>query len=707
MTYAWPTANRIVVALLICVGLVYVGKAWSPSSYGYILSNVLGTSAGPALGTPRPIRSDEYAVVTPLTQAVVRNDFARYNRTSLYGEDLRINYGLPLHDWGIVFKPTMWLYGLVAPAYAFSAHWFLVTALFFVGYAWLFRWLGASPVVGYALSAALYFTGVVQFWWSEKAPEFALFPWVVLSLSSRLPLYARVALFYWLAVSWLLANFYPPVQISLAFVGAILLLAKEPRLLERKTLLLAAGAAILAAGTAALYLWDYLNATATTIYPGSRRVSGQTLPMHLWLSWFLPTINFDRNFQSFVGNNVCENGTLGTYYLLMALCLLDLTKMKVAWGDPAKRRTLAVLAVGLVSMLSWMTLPIPTWAGVPLLWNHVQPQRMQFAAGLLAICLVLVLAMYLGLKWSLPRLAAILLLVGYGLWHWKVAAGKTDAWDLAIFLVAIGSFIASFRKPARTHASVALASATAGAVLFGGFNPLQSAHPIFTPPSSPVIPALDQLAAANNGVVAVAGLQGAVANGLGYKAVNHVTTTPQLSFWRRQFPEMAEPEFLGIFNRYSHIIAANEAAPRLLQDDAIIVPVGQFQKGLPADRSLAPPEASMREGGVIDSIFVSGGHVALMGWAPWTAPPQQHRLELFLVPDVPARATSYMVLRPDLPAVTRGKVAASNGFSLTIALDRPVGPIAMCLVAYDPVTGTRTLIRNPPAVPSCLTGGPR
>ena len=164
------------------------------------------------------------------------------------------------------------------PAYAYSFHWFMLSALFLVGYAWLFRWLGATRVVGFALAAGLYYTGFVQFWWNEKGPEFALFPWVILPFATRLPIWGKAALFYWVAVAWLLTNFYPPVQISLAFVGLALLLARQPELFKPRPLVVLIVAAALAAGTAALYLWDYLQATATTLYPGRRSLAGGDLP---------------------------------------------------------------------------------------------------------------------------------------------------------------------------------------------------------------------------------------------------------------------------------------------------------------------------------------------------------------------------------------------------------------------------------------------
>ncbi|RZI72595.1 MAG: hypothetical protein EOP13_14620, partial [Pseudomonas sp.] len=73
----------------LCLGVFYVSQCWSPSSYGLVLRQLEVADAGLVWSRPRPIRSDEWAVVTPLTQAAVRNDFQRINQSSYYKEDLR------------------------------------------------------------------------------------------------------------------------------------------------------------------------------------------------------------------------------------------------------------------------------------------------------------------------------------------------------------------------------------------------------------------------------------------------------------------------------------------------------------------------------------------------------------------------------------------------------------------------------------------
>src|ERR1700693_1236818 len=101
--------NRLMVALVISLlvaGVVYIGNAWSPSSYAIVLRTVAADDDGLVAGQPRPIRSDEWAVLTPFTQVAVLNGFQRFHASAIGTEDLRMVYSLPIFDWGIIFKPA-------------------------------------------------------------------------------------------------------------------------------------------------------------------------------------------------------------------------------------------------------------------------------------------------------------------------------------------------------------------------------------------------------------------------------------------------------------------------------------------------------------------------------------------------------------------------------------------------------------------------
>ena len=692
-------------------GVVYVMNTWSPSSYGYVLANILGEpQSGPAWGVYQSVRSDEWADVTPLTQATARNGFHRYNHTSLYGEDLRINYGLPIHDWGFFFKPTMWPFGIVNPAYAYSFHWYALAVLFVVGYALLFRWIGALPTVGYLLAAGMYFTGFVQFWWNEKGPEFALFPWMLLPFATSLPSAWKLAIYYWISVSWLLTNFYPPVQIPLAFAGAVLLVTVQPQLLRPQRLIPLMLVTVLSVGTVIVYLFDYLQATSSTIYPGSRQsAGGSSFLMAYWPGWLFPNINFGSG--CIIPNEpdvVCEFGTFGMNYFFLGVCFLDYSRWRMALLDERCRRATFFLGGAICLILVWMFIPLPTWMGWPLLWNFVQPERMQFALGLLATCFLAILIGCMGIRASLFRLSVSVMtaVIAWAVWHRGIPMWGSN-FVAAIALIPCMLLVARF-APAIAHTALAGISLLMGFVTFGTFNPLQSAWPIFNLAPNKVTNDLDWLATRNNGVLVVEGeLLSAIGNGLGYKSLSHVTTTPNLGFWRTRFPDMPTREFETVFNRFSHIVPVQEERPRLLAEHAVGVPVQPFLTANPIQvRYVSKIPQDLQSDGYIDRAELRSNSVAIMGWASWTGPAKDHALELKMTPEPAGEALSSVLVRSDLPQVTKQGVSALNGFTLLVPLVEGSYMPRVCVVAYDMSTGRRSLLRNPAGVDYCAMSPP-
>lgn len=693
----------VFLGLWIIFGLVYVGNAWSPSSYAYPLKNIYAyQDIEPTLGKARSIRADEWAVVTPLTQATVRNGFERYNKTSLYQEDLRINYGLPIADWGMAFKPTMWLYGWVNPAYAYSFHWFAIFALFITGYAFLFKRFGASNTTALLLSFGLYFTGFSQFWWNEKGPILAIFPWVIMPFWLNLRLHWQLIWFYYAAVFWLLTNFYPPVQISLAFVGLVLLVAGKPRLFQPRTLVWVGLAAALAAGTAGLYLYDYLSATSATIYPGSRHSMGGGVGDRFMLSWIFPSINFSWVYNSLIGLNMSEIGTVGMYYYVAVLFFLDYRNMAALWSDTSKRRIFLVLLAGFMVQFVWMVLPIPSVFGKVLLWDHVEPARMQYASGVLLTIIVLYLANVLGLMLSLSRLLLLSIFIVAGWWLFKFPLGTHRGEDL-FFLFPLALLYLLVRKhKSHTHEALALASLIFGAVLFGRFNPLQSAWPIFNLQPNEVVKYLQQQEKKNDGVLVFPQLHAATANGLGFRSLSHTNAVPPMAFWEKHFADIPGEERNLIFNRYAHVVPDLMPHPRLQQTDAVQVPMDRFMQIAHADVVTGYADTLPTDGG-----FERGTQyptaLVLHGWAGWTSDPDAHGMEVITEPITKGNVQLTPIVRPDLPQNTQNRVSVLNGFKIMIPHPDQAPPHCITLISWDKRTGERKLLNNPSDVPSCAS----
>lgn len=501
--------RMLAATLVLMFGALYVSQCWSPSSYGFVLEHFWqSTETGIVAGKPRPVRSDEWSVVTPLTQATVNNHLERYNKTSLYQEDLRINYGMPIADWGMAFKPTMWAYLLADPAYAYSLHWYLIFVLFIAGYALLFRKAGLSAGLSVIVSMNLYLTGFSQFWWNEKGPVFALFPWILLPWMTSWPLWLRALAGYWLAASWLLTNFYPPVQVSLAFVGVVYMLAVRPDLFSKSTLptVLVAGAA--AAGTTVCYLWDYLSQTATTLYPGGRHVGGGGVSAEIVASWFFPAISFDRLYRPLSDANISETGAVGMYLFPMLMCFTDFKAMRTSLRNSALGRQLRIAGFALAMTCAWILLPLPAWAGKIFLWDHIPPVRMQFASGVLMTFIAVLILKHAQLRINLVR-TGIFTALTIGCWLlFKYSTGAIVWEDLIFLAILLTCLLLAHKKTEKLKHYLALSSCMLAFIVFGRFNPLQSAWPIFHLPQTEVLSSLHQMQNDNQGVLAASGFFG-------------------------------------------------------------------------------------------------------------------------------------------------------------------------------------------------------
>jgi hypothetical protein len=572
------TLDAALLALLLVCGAVYVGNAWSPSSYGYAF-HLLGVEGhGPVAGEARAIRADEWAGLTPLTQATVNNGFARYNRTSLYGGDLRMMFSLPVFDWGMAFKPTFWLYPLANPARAFSFHHFAVIALFLVGYTLLFRMAGAGDADSALLAVILFFTGFTQYWWTILGPPLALFPWLLVVADLPLGWIWKAPLFYWVATAWLLSYFYPPLIIPLAFVALLFLVAFRPGLLGPKNLARLGVATLAAVATAGLYLKDYLARTWNTHYPGQRMSGGGGVGLDWFAAQFLPTSQVVDHRSLIEGVDVCLSGVVGTYYLLFVLCFLDWGAARRGMGGPGALRAPIALGAGLLLTWAWMFLPLPEWVGVPLLWNRVPPERMLYAAGLLLLLLAWLAAARLGLRPTWPRAAVFAGLVALGWLAFKVPrAADVPLRDAPMDLIVILPLLALVwlaRRLTRPgfHTGALVVFGAMAAAAFATFNPLQPAWPIFNRADLRVNPALVQSIHRTGGVAVMEGFHGAVFNGLGYPSASHVLAVPEMDFWRRRFPGLPEADLERTFNRFLWVKVGHVDRPTLTGIDAVLVP---------------------------------------------------------------------------------------------------------------------------------------
>ena len=75
----------------------------------------------------------------------------------------------PLLDWGLPFKPTLWGFFVLPPAYAYSLYHYLPMVSVVVGWTYLLAALGAGRREGLLFSLAIAFTAFTQYWWNGWA----------------------------------------------------------------------------------------------------------------------------------------------------------------------------------------------------------------------------------------------------------------------------------------------------------------------------------------------------------------------------------------------------------------------------------------------------------------------------------------------------------------------------------------------------------
>jgi hypothetical protein len=556
-------------------GALYVGQRWSPSSYAIVLQQLGAAETGVVVGLPRVERGDEFAWQTPLLQMTVRSDFARYDRTPPYFEDLRSLYGMPIRDWALVFKPQFWLFFIAPPAVAYSFYHFFLIALFVVGFTLVFIRLGGREWHAFFMALTLFFSSYVQYWW-DGASNFFLpfFPWIVLALLWNIPFAARLALFYWFLVCGLLTYFYPPNAIALGFVAMIVWAAIRPDLLRWKHLAGLAVVAGLAGGTVLFYLRDAIAILSTTVYPGQRISGGGGVVFRSWLSQLLPTSQMNHHVPIVPAPNICELSTIGSIYVLAMIFFVD-------WGalartsTSAERRRWAWLGAGLVATQAWMVLALPPWAGYPFLWHLVPSYRMAIGGGLMLMIVAFVLGHARPLVFSAMRcvLFAVVLWSAWCLFKYPLGIGLAEAyrdWAYVIPVVAVAGGVAwKVLSASRAHATLLVSSALLGVVSFGTFNPIQSTVPIFEPPVTPLTLEFDRrLREEGRGYIiepwgaSFFAHSGLTLVGLGYPSISYSTFDPAMDLWRKVYPEVPPDELRQAFQNAGSFAFGDVPVPK-------------------------------------------------------------------------------------------------------------------------------------------------
>jgi len=682
------SASTLGLAALLLFVLVSTLAAWTPSHYEQAARGLGLVGVKPVFGDSRPVRSDEWGVTTPYFQIAVASDLGPRDTVSPYHEPLKAFFALPSRDWSMAFKPDLWGFLALAPAHAFALHYALLAAAGLLGAYLLLRQLGCRGEAAAAASALLFFSQFVQVWWSSNAPVLGLAAWPAVVFLWRAPWWLRLpALAYVIAV-WLIGQLYPPLIIATGLALGVAILAFRPEALRPGRVLTGAIATAAGIGIAWLHYADLVPVMMGTVYPGRRVAEGGGIhPLQLAAHLFPNLVTQRYEPIPLWPTNACEVAVAGSLLPLALACFGD-HRALAAWAVQ-QRRGLMVWAAGLLAMLAWMLLPIPGRLA-PIL-NLVPPLRLVWGFGLLLLIGLAVVASAQAFRLTRARVA-VFLLAAAGAWAvsklWLDKAPlEFDRFDLVVAPVLLGLLaLRRFAPLALSPGRVVLgAIVLTSVVTFGGFNPVQSAKPIFSVQRSPALEAFRAYARANpKGWVVAPGLHASTLNGAGVPAVDHTLLQPQAAFFRAAYPDLDPATSRTLFNRYAHVMPALVWAPGLAQEDVVAIPPDPFAISLPVDAvSGAGGGPGNGAGAVEQATAVSLGSgrwgVIMGGWADWAgvSPDQRLRVALDAKAGRIVTATAFRLPRPNLVQQRGAPSLFAAGFGLRLVVEgSPDGPPA-------------------------------
>jgi hypothetical protein len=523
------------------------------------------------LGKSRLVRSDDYRVQIPfaLSQAAHDPPFPAENRLIGLGQSAFVPIEAPVAHPLILFRPTVWGFFIGKDI---GIAWLWWSRIFGLGVVWyfVFRVLtegrrGLSLAGATSLVAAPFFA----FWSYNGAPHAAAMGAAFLATVSLLRAEGRRAI--WasgaalaLAGGWFALAFYPPYQVTLAWlylalVTGFLLRERERLPLHRdvstRTLALAA-ATLFVAAVACAFVWeagDALTALQRTVYPGERQNASGDRPL-----WQIVNANFASTLWAESWGpfyNICE---AASFWLVAPPLVVFAGWRAVRRKAPIDTLSVVVLVYA-VTFALYAAGPFPGWLLKATGLGLVPAKRVVIGLGLADAVLVLRFLAISTPALGRERIHAAVIAAGWalalGLASVPLAGALRGArpWLLVALAIANGllAWVAMVSRR-RTIAAWVVAGASFGSSIW--FNPLVVGGTEFLTQNelSRRIVEIDRSEGGKTTWAAFGGEEVAdLFRILGVRSVNGLHALPQRALWRRIDPMERRAR---IYGRYAHIV---------------------------------------------------------------------------------------------------------------------------------------------------------
>ena len=168
-----PVSKLVFPVLLVLAWVVLTCIGLSGTSIGVVVAGQTGAPHDSDLvaGTPRPIRSDEWNVATPLIVAQSHHGFSRYTVSGLGPHDLTVVLDIPNRDWSTAFRPWDVPMLVLDVAHGFAARWWAMSLILILGAYLLLLELTSRTDIAVVFSLGLWLSPFFHWWYESISLE--------------------------------------------------------------------------------------------------------------------------------------------------------------------------------------------------------------------------------------------------------------------------------------------------------------------------------------------------------------------------------------------------------------------------------------------------------------------------------------------------------------------------------------------------------
>jgi hypothetical protein len=355
-------------------------------------------------GTPKRIRMDEYAVLTPFTLSQSYKKFPESNE-AVGGQKAPLMSFVPVKHFITYFRPNFWGYFFLSTEQAFA-------------WAWNFKALGILIAVTLMLMLLtannfwlsifgafwLLYSSGTQWWYSTSLPDSIftsaiLFTCTVYLIFSKNTISLIVSTLCFILFGVYYASMlYPPYQLPLAYFIIFLLMGYvihhyNKEIIFEKVFLKIGFGTIALAGLGIIFYKFYSDAKPTvdaminTAYPGKRTdLGGAGFTANMFSEYYHIFVNSDSFPQLWI--NICEL----SHYLNFAPVVIGCT----IWYYVATKKInylILLPSIFVVFLLIWIKVGFPESIAKLTLMSMSPPKRTQIPFGIANVILAII---YLG-----------------------------------------------------------------------------------------------------------------------------------------------------------------------------------------------------------------------------------------------------------------------------------------------------------------------